>query len=183
MIDNFFIVVGVTFLVLFHLILWRRLCEDMFRFNLVKIRDYLFDMFTEDDRLSFNDPAYRSLRTYINIYIKHRHQMTFFLTLLVALLTKDDNEFEDELMAHIRSLPEDVGKVLSDKYDAVHIEFVKHLLFTAPFFSFLTLVVFLATTFCSWVSRRLEGKHRHVLSTMAFNYRKRMAAACVVFMS
>ena len=57
--------------------LWAEHRLDAFRQEMFAIRDDLFD-YAADDNISFNDPAYRLLRRYMNGFIRYAHQLTFF---------------------------------------------------------------------------------------------------------
>ena len=150
MLNSIIIIAGIIFLAFFHLVLWRKLCIDIFQFNLIKIRDSLSDLFLEDDRLSSNHLAYQLLYAYTEAFIKYLPQMTFFTTQLSSLFIEDDKEFENELMKQIQILPEDVAQDLNNKYEAIHTEWVKYIFLTAPACLSLLLICYLVGTnlFC-----------------------------------
>lgn len=60
---------------------------DSFRQNLFAIRDEMFD-FAAHGNISFEDPAYRLLRTQMNGLIRYGHQITFFRSILSALIRR-----------------------------------------------------------------------------------------------
>ncbi len=67
-------IVGLTFVLLK---LWAEHRLDAFRQEMFAIRDELFD-YAAAGNLSFDAPAYRLLRRFMNGFIRYGHQLTFF---------------------------------------------------------------------------------------------------------
>jgi hypothetical protein len=78
---------GLCLLVVLVLFLWREYRVDVFRQRIFLIRDELFDLAAEG-RISFDAPAYGSLRTILNGYIRFAHKMSMTRTLGMFLLRR-----------------------------------------------------------------------------------------------
>lgn len=70
---------GLCLLAVLVLFLWREHRVDAFRQRMFEIRDELFD-FAAEGNISFDDPAYGSLRSLLNGYIRFAHKMSLTRT-------------------------------------------------------------------------------------------------------
>lgn len=78
---------GLCLLAVLILFLWREHRVDVFRQRIFLIRDELFDL-AADGSMSFDDPAYGSLRTLLNGYIRFAHKVSMTRTLGMFLLRR-----------------------------------------------------------------------------------------------
>lgn len=66
---------------------WQSYCVDVARQRMFGVRDKLFDM-AADEKLSFDDKAYRDMRRLINACIRFAHRMTWVEILAIALAVR-----------------------------------------------------------------------------------------------
>lgn len=112
--------IGITLLVISFFFLHRPLRMAIFRFNLFRLRDRLFDM-ARDGKISFTDPAYTLLWDSINERIRYAKLLGFCELILVGFakqfiknveLRERGEKWRAEFTTAIGTLPGDVRESL-----------------------------------------------------------------------
>lgn len=127
---------------------WRLYRIDKVRNDLFELRNELF-LFAADGHISFNDPAYFSLRRRIEALIRFAHTLCFTRSLIFGILQSrfPIPELEERYRywsAALERLPAESRKKLQDIHKRVQLAIIKQMLLNSPALFF---VAFVAWTF------------------------------------
>ena len=110
--------------------------RDVYRQRLFEVRNALFDMAGKGE-ISFNEPAYQTLRTTINGFIRFAHRMQFgefvvFIALEETAREPSPDLFTERWQAQTASLPRDLTQKLDALRVRVHMLALEELVLTSP---------------------------------------------------
>jgi hypothetical protein len=110
--------------------------RDVYRQKLFELRNELFDLALAGE-ISFETPAYQTLRTTINGFIRFAHHMQFgglAIFIVIEELAKDDTPdvFEQRWDAQTAQLPADVAAKLNRVLMNVHRHSAEQLVLCSP---------------------------------------------------
>ncbi len=111
--DALHLAVGLFAIWFLYFVCWREHRIDAFRQHMFALRDDLFD-FARAGRISFNDPAYTTLRNVANGLIRYGHQLNVsrVLAILIFAGLPKSNRME-EWKRDVESRPREIrGKLL-----------------------------------------------------------------------
>ena len=118
--------------------LWRDFRNDAFRDHLFSIRDRMF-LYAAQDHISFDHPAYTTLRNRMNVLL--RHGQDFTLTRMVLVLATHSTAKPEPLTrweAVVEELPEETQAKMREFNVCVAIAVLQHVVFYS-FFRYLAL--------------------------------------------
>lgn len=109
---------------------------NSFRQRIFEIRDEMF-FYAADGNIDFNHPAYGTVRTLMNGYIRFAHRIEFLPMLFLFLLKrkqikKESGDFANKLNGAIQSLDSDVQKTMKNYTERTAVEAAKYVLWTSP---------------------------------------------------
>ena len=117
--------------------LYRDLRIDLFRQELFSLRDELFD-YAASGAISFDHPAYGTLRMTMNGYTRFAHRMTLLQVLLYVYLPRRPREpdvewrFDSHWASVAEGLGPDVRERLDDYISRMHALVLKHVVYGSP---------------------------------------------------
>lgn len=121
---------------------------DMFRQRVFEIRDEMFD-YAAEGNIDFNHPAYGTIRTLMNGYIRfaHRIDISLFIVLIVYFIFKKDalrkqqKEFQERIESQLSSLPEKQRGKMNAYLQRTQVEMEKYVLYGSPLFTAVVLLL------------------------------------------
>lgn len=123
---------------LLYLIFWRYKAYriDAFRQDIFEIRDELFE-YAKNHKISFNHPAYGTLRSLMNGFIRFGHQVTFPRLFLLGILLRNSTlknyeSFSERWLKTTKDLKKDEKRDLNILLQKVHYSIFRHLILTSP---------------------------------------------------
>ena len=165
----------------------KRYFLDSFRQNIFLTRGKMF-VYAAEGNIDFNHPAYGTIRTLMNGYIRFADRIDFFPMLVLFLLTKKETEkasleFNRKLESEIASLNPGAQKELREYLKRTENEVVKHLILSSfPLFAVLLIPAFVIALLIellgdlSKLTSHLKEKLR-LMDSLAFSEVKRHSAA------
>jgi hypothetical protein len=161
---------------------WKPSLLDTYRSRLFEIRDYLFNL-GASGKISFDDPAYRSIELLINGLIRYAHRLTF----VSYIMTWRKKEYVDPAHGSIR-FSERLGAQLEKASPEVRDEINKlHQMVSSAVFAYLVatssvckvgvVVAFLSSPFYPGNARRKKEKAVRLIENQAYNAGKRSLRA------
>ncbi len=161
----------------------KRALVDGFKQRIFEIRDEMFD-YAADGNIDFNHPAYGTLRTLMNGYIRFAGKITLLGLLLTFLferkrVEREGRAFTDRLNGEIDLLSPEVQKVILKYFERMSTEVGKHILRTSPLLLILLapfVPVILAVALISESVEKWTTGAEHTLDPIAFQEAKRVAA-------
>jgi hypothetical protein len=116
LLNNLFWLIAILVLWVAYYWLYRDYALDLFRQRMFALRDDLFD-FAADGKIAFDHPAYTTLRTTMNGYVRFGHRLRFFdVFLMYVFLPKrilkdvEKRSFEKKYEASVRRLDKETRK-------------------------------------------------------------------------
>lgn len=97
---------------------WREYKNDAFRQRLFALRDDLFD-YAHSGKISFDDPAYRTLRNLTNVFIRFAHRLTFTRVIVLVTAHRSTENPMEIWTKDIERLPSDVQAKLKQTHDEI----------------------------------------------------------------
>ena len=162
---------------------------DTFRQRVFEIRDEMFD-YAAAGNIDFNHPAYGTIRTLMNGYIRFAHRIDPALILISAVyfifkrdeVRKAQRELKERIELQLSTLPEEHREKLSGYMERTQSELGKYILYGSPLFTFAVftvgLPVLLVARLIGKVSiRERAGNLVRLLDPAAFSEAKRNHAA------
>jgi len=141
-----------------YLFFWRAriLIVDWFRDQIFNLRDEMFDE-VANGTLSFDHPAYTTLRMTMNGYIRFCHKISLFQLLIFSFLSRNDTKKEQVFNWNwnnaIKDLDSQTLNIFKDYKKQMDVLLIKYLLMSSPFvavFLFLSLTIGVAS---KWIEK------------------------------
>lgn len=162
---------------------------DRFRQRVFEVRDDMFD-YAAAGNLPFDHPAYGTIRTLMNGYIRFAHRIDFSLILIFGayfIFKKDEvrkrqREFQRRIESELSSLPEEQKEKLSAYMEKTQSELVNHILYVLPVLTVALFTVGLLVLAVSYLIGKVSIKERasglvRLMDPAAFSEAKRNRAA------
>ena len=128
----------ISILGIIYLLFWRYKAYsiDAFRQDIFCIRDDLFD-YAQKGNIDFNHPAYGTIRSLINGFIRFGHHISFFRLIIYSLLMRDifiknKDSFNVRWQNVTKELNPKVNRELNEYLLRVHFSVFKHLILNSP---------------------------------------------------
>jgi len=148
---------GLLFLAVILFELFPRLALDSFRQDLYKIRDDLF-LYAADGKISFDDPAYKLSRDYLNGAIRYAHKISatcilseYLAKKIAGVKSKPGIEISSDLINHFKSLNDESRQYLKNAFIEAHLLMIK-LIATRSIASLPLLIIFVLANRVSTLS-------------------------------
>lgn len=161
---------------------------ETFRQRVFEIRDEMFD-YAAAGNVDFNHPAYGTIRTLMNGYIRFAHRIdpalilvsVFYFIFKRGEVRKAQREFKERIESQLSTLPKEQREKLSGYMEKTHFELAKYVLYGAPVFALAALILGLFITLVRLVKqvsiRERAGNLVRLLDPAAFSKAKRNHAA------